>query len=152
MLKELGGGMGEIKWKKEWELGVKEIDDQHKNLIRILNNIYYDNISFKDLIQDLIDYAFEHFSAEEELMFKSKYDEKKYEEYKEHKKQHKKFTNSLLEISFKIINPYVEEKDMEKLILKFREFCFVWFRIHFLGTDKKFTNFLKGVTKRTAGY
>lgn len=139
--------MGRIEWKKEWELGVKEIDDQHKYLIKTLNNIYYDKINFKDLIQYLIKYAAEHFSAEEELMFKSKYDGKKYEEYKEHKEQHKKFTNSLLEISFKIINPYVENKDLNELVSKFKEFCFVWFKIHFLGTDKKFTDFLKGVDK-----
>lgn len=77
-------------WKKEFELGISSIDDQHKRLLEIGNRINdllinheedddnYDEIFM--VIEELKDYTIYHFNTEEELFVKYKYPE-----YNEHK-------------------------------------------------------------------
>lgn len=64
-------------WKKEFELGISSIDDQHKRLLEIGNRINdllinheedddnYDEIFM--VIEELKDYTIYHFNTEEEL-------------------------------------------------------------------------------------
>lgn len=67
-------------WKKEFELGISSIDDQHKRLLEIGNRINellinheedddnYDEIF--TVIEELKDYTVYHFNTEEELFIK----------------------------------------------------------------------------------
>ena len=58
----------EIKWKKEYSVGIEEIDDQHKYFISLLNDLYNAIVEGKSqeelkvLFQDLSDYAEKHFA------------------------------------------------------------------------------------------
>lgn len=133
--------MEKIIWSDEWNLDIGGVDAQHKNLVNILNGISERSINTQNLIQELINYAGTHFADEEELMFRNNYPR---EAYLLHKLEHRQFTTTLLEISFKITEANGNEELSEKLITKFEDFCFKWFHIHFLGTDKKFGEFLKG--------
>ncbi|KJU82799.1 hemerythrin-like, metal-binding domain protein, partial [Candidatus Magnetobacterium bavaricum] len=63
-----------IVWNDNIGLGIREIDDQHKALIDIINNLF-DAMSAKraneilsGIFKELIDYTRYHFSAEEGLM------------------------------------------------------------------------------------
>ncbi len=83
-------------WKKEFELGIDSIDEQHKKLLEIGNRINdllcshddgddnYDEIY--TVIEELKDYTVYHFKTEENLFIKYKYPE-----YSIHKKEHDDF-------------------------------------------------------------
>lgn len=133
--------MEKIIWSDNWNLDIDGVDAQHKKLVNILNKISERQINTQNLIEELIEYAGTHFADEENLMFYSSYPK---ELYYLHKVEHRKFTQTLLEISFSITEANGDEELSDKLITKFENFCFKWFNIHFLGTDKKFADFLKG--------
>ena len=74
--------MALIEWSKEYDIGIDRMDFQHKNLVKLINDV--SNISkekdkaikkmkLKSSIDDLIEYTVYHFQAEEELLEKSQY-------------------------------------------------------------------------------
>ncbi len=83
---------GFVEWDESFSVGVKEIDEQHKKLISILNTLYHAMSRGKGkeilthIIEELKNYAVYHFSTEEEYMkkFNCKI-------YKEHKALHDEF-------------------------------------------------------------
>jgi hemerythrin len=131
--------MAKIVWKKDWVLDCSLIDEQHKQLITIVNRIIDKDILIQDLLEELIDYAARHFHDEEDLMIETKYPSK---EFDLHKAEHRQFTNTLLNISFKLMDAK-DDKDLNELVLILERFCVLWFQTHFLNTDKKFTEFLR---------
>ena len=65
--------MGGIKWSKELELGIPEIDEQHKKLIDLINLFYTEPEESKKVerfLTELEDYINYHFSYEEAFMEK----------------------------------------------------------------------------------
>ena len=65
--------MSFISWKEEYELGISEIDEQHKKMLSIINDLHdlmgleekaeQDNID--KIIKEMEDYAIYHFKTEE---------------------------------------------------------------------------------------
>lgn len=131
--------MNRFEWNDKWSLDLDIVDKQHKNLIEILNKMNNDSISYSETLDSFIDYAGRHFSDEEELMRIYNY-----QGYLEHKVEHRKFTLALLEVSFKLIKIKKNEDAVNKIMDRFKEFCFAWFNIHFLERDKEFVDFIKG--------
>jgi hemerythrin len=90
--------MLEIKWGPDLMIGVPEIDRQHEELVRLLNELFnaYMEDETGDVIADSVnavaDYADYHFSAEEELMEKVGYPG-----MAEHSQIHVSFTEKSLE-------------------------------------------------------
>ena len=74
--------MEEIVWMNEFSVGVKEMDEQHKKLIAMINLLIADQKSLTapetiaKLLTEMTDYAQEHFRAEEYLMSEYGYDKK----------------------------------------------------------------------------
>lgn len=128
--------MEKIVWDEAWSLGFERIDLQHKQLISLINRITFDEIKIKELIGDLIDYTSLHFGDEEALMFEYCYTQ---DLFSAHKEEHRKFTNTLLEVSFVLGDDINEE-----LVEKFKRVSVTWFKVHFLGTDKLLVDFIKG--------
>ena len=128
--------MEPIKWREEWNLDYDGIDTQHKKLIDLINRIILKKSDLTSLVTAFIDYTSTHFADEEALMFRNKYPKDLYDA---HRREHKEFTNILLEISFEL-----SKNGNPKLARKFKEFCIAWFKYHFLGTDKTLVEFLKG--------
>lgn len=68
-----------ILWNESYSVGIKRIDEQHKNLVLILNMLYESFVDqttgqkLKEIIDQLIDYTRYHFKAEEELFKQSDY-------------------------------------------------------------------------------
>jgi hemerythrin len=89
----------EIKWKDEYSVGIKEIDDQHKYFIALLNDLYSAVCSNKgrqelqDLFQEVSDYAEKHFSTEEKY-----FDEFNYDGAEEHKMKHQEMRDEIKKI------------------------------------------------------
>ncbi|MCI4625214.1 MAG: bacteriohemerythrin [Candidatus Magnetoovum sp. WYHC-5] len=63
-----------IEWKDEYSVGIQKFDDQHKELFRIINNLYaamkkrVGNQVIYDILSSLFEYTYTHFGAEEEVM------------------------------------------------------------------------------------
>ena len=91
-----------INWDSKYNTGHGKIDEQHKKLVDILNDLYRDIItnkvsddddfSFKSAIKRLTDYVVYHFSYEESIMEKFEY-----AGINEHKSKHKEFVMMILE-------------------------------------------------------
>lgn len=83
-----------IEWKKEWESGYKEIDEQHRELIECANGLIhmsFANEGFdkaRNQLELLIDSCLKHFAFEEQLITRAGYPA-----YKEHAKIHKDLLN-----------------------------------------------------------
>ena len=56
-----------IKWNKSLSVKVKEIDDQHKKLVELINQAYEfkDSKKLGDILNELIEFTRVHFSTEE---------------------------------------------------------------------------------------
>lgn len=129
-----------MEWKKEYELGVDEIDEQHKELIQIINK-YKTTISDKSLnsfteigkiVVYLIDYTSSHFEAEEYLMLRIGYPD-----IEAHKKKHRELISKLRDILIKMKNKKAYTP------IEFYYFLMAWLNNHILHDDKKISDFSK---------
>jgi len=132
----------EIKWKKEYETGVEEIDEQHHILVNTLNSadkVLSKNYSLENLqniTKDLLSYALYHFETEEEMMLEHNYEEAQPKDYASHMKQHRDFSAKVVEIRNSLKAGNLIEKD--ELI----NFLVKWLINHINQTDKKLGAFL----------
>lgn len=84
--------METIQWSESISVNNYEIDNQHKNLIQLTNNLILNSNAkvnseiIGETLQKLLKYIKEHFKDEEELLEKCNYPK-----LEEHKKEHKKF-------------------------------------------------------------
>ena len=84
--------MEQITWTEDFSVGVKRLDEQHKQLIKMLNRLISEPYSstksemVSDLLSDMTNYAQTHFKAEEELMRQHNYPH-----LEEHVDQHRAF-------------------------------------------------------------
>lgn len=129
-------------WKKEFELGIKSIDEQHKKLLEIGNQInelildYSDSCdNFTDiynLLEELRDYTVYHFDTEEELFIKYNYSD-----YDNHKKEHDKFIDYLDSINLNHVDENQKEF-LQELLNKIVQWVFK----HIITTDFLYKDYL----------
>ena len=126
-----------IEWKEEYSVNVKEIDNQHKKLVEIINSLYsvINNIDIDDkklvvLFADLISYADLHFNTEEGY-----FDKFGYPESKHHKDAHKLFRKKI----FSLITQYKKKKI--EATFELVDFLEDWFLGHLAIEDKKYSKF-----------
>ena len=140
----------EIKWENKFNTGYKRVDDQHKELVNILNKlnllVMNKDISKEDvaeelnnIIKDMVDYVAYHFSTEEAIMKAIDYSG-----FKSHVVKHRNFTNKVLEE----VNNYKNGKpiDIKDLIAFLRD----WLFNHIVVEDKVFINEVKSTLERMA--
>lgn len=78
-----------IIWKNEYSVGIENIDNQHKTILNIINNLYAaksgneKKIIIRQSLDDLRDYTLIHLSYEERMLKKSGYTD-----FERHKDQH----------------------------------------------------------------
>lgn len=131
--------MSFITWKDSFSVGVVSIDDQHKKLVEMINQLYqefYKGITDKflsELITELEKYTVYHFSYEEKLMKLHNY-----KDFKEHKAEHEKFIEEIKAYKEKIL------KDNKTAVIDFATFLKNWLLKHIMGTDKKYKPLLEG--------
>jgi hemerythrin len=127
-----------INWKDEFSVGVKELDDQHKKLVRMVNaliaeqNSLTDPTTIADLLTQMTEYAQVHFRAEEYLMAEYGYDQKGQQE-----KQHQAFIDET--ISFH------SSADIGSNILSVAllDYLSTWLINHILTEDMQYKEFFK---------
>ncbi len=94
-----------IEWKSQYNTGLPLIDNQHKKLIDIINDLFAhmkdggDRMLLGQIIDQLKDYTVNHFRTEEDLMKKTNY-----KEYQAHKRVHDTFVQKVSENLDKLKN------------------------------------------------
>jgi hemerythrin-like metal-binding protein len=127
-----------INWKNEFSVGVKEMDEQHKKLLGMINRLIEeqhtltDPRTIADLLTEMTDYAQVHFRAEEFLMA-----EYGYEQIGAQEKQHQAFIDKTISFySATDIGPNI-------LSVALLDYLGTWLVGHILQEDMKYKNFFK---------
>jgi len=129
--------MPEIKWNDELSVGVEQIDNQHKELLRIANalinavSLGRDKRILDNVIKKLREYTVHHFSSEEELMEKVHYGKRA-----EHMAEHNKLKRNVKDYQRLI---YQHENLTPDVIL---EFLKDWLLSHILTFDRELARFI----------
>ncbi|SFN07657.1 bacteriohemerythrin [Marinobacter pelagius] len=86
-------------WSKELEVGIGEIDEQHKWLVDLTNQLHdaleggADQEKTSEILESLMDYTMNHFIVEEDLFLRLGYPETD-----AHKAEHNKFTGQIMNL------------------------------------------------------
>ena len=122
-------------WNNKYSVGVSVIDEQHKPIIDLLNELHksIESIDIKSVAKRSLEYTKTHFAFEEELMSRYKYDL-----LTEHKGQHDRFINMIL--------AFINNIESNSAKVNARMVLVRWFIDHITSNamDKKLGVFLKG--------
>lgn len=126
-----------ISWKKEYEVGVESIDNEHKLFVGLIQKISsaFENNEKKEhmtlLIKELYKYVDFHFFSEENIMIFTDYPD-----YAVQKKEHDLLKNQLTNIMMTFESEYIDQANLINFLL-------IWFREHTTQTDKKLGLFIQ---------
>ena len=129
---------GQLRWKDDYSVGVKAIDDDHKRLIELLNGFqtayrYHTGDDFeRKALQELVDYTRYHFEREEKMMA-----EIGYPDLEAHKEQHRAM---IAEVE-KFQEEY-RQKGHEAL-RGVADYLNGWLIHHINGTDKRYSPYFE---------
>lgn len=129
-----------VHWKEDYAIGIPAIDEQHKELFRLTNEVYallndvlitdkYDQIL--SVIDALREYTIEHFAAEESYML-----EIKYKKFLSHKALHNDFIDQINSIDLTQI-----DDDQNLYLKKILNFVTEWLIDHILREDNQVASF-----------
>jgi len=122
-------------WYPALELGIKEVDDQHRELFRRVDMLVDAMMrrggpeELASIFDFLGQYVYEHFSAEESLMRVSAYPQRA-----EHEAEHKRFIGDLKALQ----EEYRREGPTALLLVKVNGRVTQWLADHIARTDKVF--------------
>lgn len=126
-----------FKWKPEYSVQIASIDEQHKELVNILNRLFVavsrlegDRV-IAGILEALTNYTRTHFALEEQLLRMAKYDD-----FEAHKEEHRKLIEKLETLREKHA---VEEKSIYFEMLSFLK---TWLKEHIRGEDVKYSQAL----------
>ena len=127
-----------IEWEEKYSIGISIIDEEHKELIRIMNaaivakqhNSNIEDIS--KLLKELTVYALNHFSTEESYMVEFNYPEFQY-----HKEEHHDFSSKTITYCSRVI-----EGDYH-IASEILEYLKQWLVNHIQITYKKYVECFK---------
>ncbi|MFC1886750.1 bacteriohemerythrin [Thermodesulfobacteriota bacterium] len=129
--------MTQIKWNEQFSVGIKEIDDQHKTFIKMINKLVASEWSMSkketvaDVLNEMLQYASLHFETEERYMRNNAYPE-----YEAHKQQHEFFKKETFELIAKVTEEKVDP------INELYDFLSTWLTGHIIGSDAKYAPYL----------
>lgn len=125
--------MGYLKWSERYSVHVAEIDEQHKMLIKLINEMYDAMHAGKGhnilgtVIAEFADYTVYHFNAEERLL-----EQHCYPKFDEHKKMHE----HIKEKARKLKETY--DKGNKPTNIEVMLLLTNWLNAHILEEDKKY--------------
>jgi len=134
--------MAYIEWNDSYSVGVKEMDDQHKKLVAMVNQLHdamkagQASKEAPAILKSLVDYTHYHFEAEEKML-----DKATYPGYLNQQKLHKALIAQVMQ--------YQADLGSKSLTIgvKLSEFLKDWLMTHISVEDKKYGKFMndKGV-------
>jgi len=133
------GSVAYITWKKEYELGVPDMDNQHKRLVQLINELY---VAMKSgaggsgagkALKGVVDYTKQHFGNEERLQ-----QQYGYPGLGAHKTLHKELLEQVLDFKQRYES---REAGIESKLAKFLK---DWLINHIMGQDQKYAAHILG--------
>ncbi|MEQ1531961.1 MAG: hemerythrin family protein [Sideroxydans sp.] len=127
-----------FKWSPDYSVNIKAIDQQHQELINILNRLFIavfkreGDKAIAGILDALMSYTQTHFALEERLMQLAKY-----KDFEAHKVEHKKLIEQLDNLCKMHL---LEEKTIYFEMLKFLK---TWLKEHIVGVDTKYSTALQ---------
>ena len=123
-----------MQWSDEYSVNVKEIDEQHKRLVNMINTLHEALVSNRGkeaqrkIIHEMVDYATVHFGTEDKYMLQFRYPG-----HAVHKVEHDRFTEKAVDLK--------KRSDGNGFILTLEVLNFLkdWLQNHILVTDRKYT-------------
>ncbi len=129
--------MNLVEWRDEFEIGIKEVDFEHQELVELINESYK-AAKDKNSTTDVMDFLGEifsqisaHFALEEKVMRDMQYDQ-----YEDHKDDHERLLDSIRDI----MDDYMDVSTMDEK--QFGERLNKWFTQHFSTKDARMHKFL----------
>jgi hemerythrin-like metal-binding protein len=129
--------METIQWSEKFSVGVEELDQQHQQLIKMLNRLILASESIdtnsetiSEILQAMTRYAREHFKTEENFM--KAYN---YPDLKDHKQEHIAYRKKTLDFSTATI---LGVEAVPKILLAY---LVDWWVHHILDEDMKYKSF-----------
>lgn len=126
-----------MEWKDEYSVGLDIIDEEHKRLLALINNVLAANLCRtgtvleRQSLDELLDYTEYHFQREEGLMR-----EHGFPDYEGHKAQHDQMRTQV-----KLYLKRYEEKGRE-ILPEVANHLKLWLLQHIAGTDKRLAPFI----------
>lgn len=123
-------------WSDSYNVGVEEIDSQHKELVRLLNSLHvsirehHGSATSREILNQLVDYTRTHFMVEESLMRVACYPE-----FNAHHKQHETLIQQIRELQDKL------DSGIASISFELLHFLKRWLMQHINGDDKQFGAF-----------
>ncbi|MDW7645240.1 MAG: bacteriohemerythrin [Desulfuromonadales bacterium] len=123
-----------MEWNDKISVGIEEIDEQHKQLLDLINRLYSAMVSgeqklqvAKDVLNELMQYTIVHFAVEESLfrIFN-------YPDYEEHCAHHYKLREQVIDINRKVQSG--EKMVTPELLVFLRK----WLTNHIMVEDKAY--------------
>ncbi|MCL2196346.1 MAG: bacteriohemerythrin [Treponema sp.] len=134
-----------VEWTDKLACGIKIIDDQHKGLVNLVNEMF-DHVSgnyvqerdyFNRVIQEAVKYVKTHFATEEKILVATKFTG-----YAEHKKEHENFIRA-------IVDNIKEYESGNRLTLStFTRFLKDWILSHIAFMDKQYFEYFRKIATR----
>ena len=124
-----------IIWNKSIEIDIQKIDNQHKKLVEIINDLYdamnegRSNDAIEEILNRLVDYTEYHFSTEEHYFKKFNYSDAE-----AHKKEHDHFCQQIRDYR-KALD---EGNNNEALTSEVWNLLQNWLVQHINSSDKKY--------------
>lgn len=130
--------MSAFEWKTAYSVGFETIDDQHKNLINLMNAYYSNHLNgqieqARNSLGQLVAATVKHFREEEEMMAKAEFPE-----LEDHKRVHQELLRSVEGL----VKEYLRSQSQETAG-KLANFLKTWLMRHILGSDKKYGPYLR---------
>ena len=124
-------------WNDTWNVGVRQVDAQHQNLVSLLNQLHEARNQGKGadelggILDKLVHYTQAHFSAEETLM-----EQAGYPDLIAHKRQH-------VLLAEKVVKFQATFKEGGCVLTgEIMKFLSTWLQTHICETDKKYVPYL----------
>jgi len=133
--------MGHLLWQNELNTGIKEIDNQHKRIVEMINHLYDaekngDTTEIREVLVDLVDYTQSHFAFEETLM-----EDAGYHFTHAHKRVHELFIRRVEEYRMRF-------DAGENIVQELRDTLARWLFSHIRSEDSAYTEAVKASMDR----
>ena len=125
-------------WSREYQVGIRSVDEQHKQLVDIINQLHQamasgrERVTVGKSLEKLIDYTKAHFTAEEEVL-----ESCGYPEFLAHHTEHECLTFAVLEFHQKLMSKQIG------LSIDMMAFLKDWLGQHILKVDMQYAPYLK---------
>ena len=136
-----------VTWQNSYSVGIKLIDDQHKELVKLTNQLFNNCLAgreqsmtaFLETIHEAVDYVGYHFGTEEKVM-----ERVNYPELAKHKSEHVDFVREV----FSKVEDFTDGKVLTPLAFVY--FLRDWVLNHIAVCDKKMADYLLALKRSGA--